>query len=109
MLAFRRIVKYGWTNFWRNLWISSATLVIMILALGMMAGLIIGNAITDTFVTSLEEKVDISVYFLTDTGEQEILFVKDTLERLPEVREVRYVSRDEALELFRNRHQDNNR
>ena len=33
--------------------------------------------------------------------------MKGTLEELPEVREVRYVSRDEALELFRNRHQDN--
>ncbi len=79
----------------------------MVLALSMTAGLIMGRSVTDTFVASLEEKVDVSVYFALDTEEKDILIVKNTLEDLSEVREVNYTSRDDALNLFRERHEDN--
>jgi len=107
MLTFRRIVQHGWTNFWRNLWISSATLIVMVLALSMTAGLMMGRSVTDAFVASLEEKVDVSVYFALDTEEKDILTVKNTLEDLSEVHKVNYTSRDDALDLFRERHKDN--
>ena len=107
MLTFNRVLRYGWTNFWRNIWISSATLVIMVLALSVVAGLFMGNAVTDSFVSALESKVDVSVYFKPEVSEPEILRAQKALEGLSDVREVRYVSRDRALELFRERHKDN--
>ena len=107
MLTFNRVLRYGWTNFWRNIWISSATLVIMVLALSVVAGLFMGNAVTDSFVSALESKVDVSVYFKPEISEPEILRAQKALEGLSDVREVRYVSRDRALELFRERHKDN--
>jgi cell division transport system permease protein len=107
MHALKRILKYGWLNFWRNLWVSTATVGIMVLALAMVSSLLVAREVGNTFVRSLEQKMDISVYFVLDADESDILKVKNVLEDRPEVREVRYISRNEALDIFRARHQDN--
>ena len=51
-------------------------------------------------VLSLEEKVDISVYFKEDSIEEDILEAKDQLSEIPQVKKIEYVSRQEALERF---------
>lgn len=106
LTIFSRIIHYGFKNFWRNGWPSAATVAIMILALLVFIGLIFFNVLTDNAVASIQEKIDISVYFKEDTPEDEILNVKQSLESLSEVKEVRYISSDEALEIFRSRHED---
>ena len=103
----RRIIKTGALSFWRNRWISSATIAVMVIALGLITGLIILSAATSAVLLTLEEKVDITVYFKLDTPENDILKVKDELESFPEVKSVQYVSRDEALTRFREGHQEN--
>ena len=103
----RRIIKTGALSFWRNRWISSATIAVMVIALGLITGLIILSAATSAVLLTLEEKVDITVYFKLDTPENDILKVKDELESFPEVKAVEYVSRDEALIRFREGHQEN--
>ena len=97
----RRVFTYGILSFWRNRWISSATIAIMVITLGLITGLVLLSAITDAVLTNLQEQVDITVYFKIETSESDILQVKDELERFPEVAEVEYVSRDEALARFR--------
>ncbi|MFH0988023.1 MAG: permease-like cell division protein FtsX, partial [Parcubacteria group bacterium] len=55
----------------------------------------------------IRDKVDINVYFVNSASEQDILAMKKNLEQLPEVAPpVIYVSREEALEAFRTRHQN---
>lgn len=99
-----RIVHYGLANFWRNGWPSAATVAIMVIALLVFIGLIIFNVITGQAMASVENKIDVSVYFKPNTPEDEILNVKQSLESLREVRTVIYVSSDEALDIFRERH-----
>ena len=94
-----RIVHYGFKNFWRNGWPSAATVAIMVVALSVFLGLIFFNTITEHAVASIQDKIDISVYFKTDTPEDEILSIKDSIESLSEVKEVEYVSSDQALEV----------
>lgn len=106
LTALSRIIKYGILGFWRNGWLSTATIVIMILALIVFEGLIIFNVLTETALQSLQDKIDISVYFKIDSAEDEILKIKKSLEALGEVKRVEYISRDKALEIFRARHQD---
>jgi len=55
-------------------------------------------------VTSLQEKIDISVYFKSNISEDSILNIKKSLESLIEVKSVQYVSRDEALVNFKEAH-----
>lgn len=101
-----RVIHYGWNGFWRNGSLSAATVAIMTLALFVFLGLIFFNVITDGAVASIQNKIDISVYFKSTTSEDEILNIKQSLESLSEVKQVEYVSSDEALQIFKETHKD---
>lgn len=101
-----RIIHYGVQGFWRNGWPSATTVLIMSLALLMVAGLIFFNYTTERAVTTIQDKIDISVYFKNSAPEDEVLNVKQSLESLPQVKEVDYISSDQALANFKAAHQD---
>lgn len=101
-----RIVKYGLQNFKRSAWLSTATIMVMVLALIVFIGLILFNVMTSNIIASVQDKIDISVYFKNDTPEDEVLRIKSTLGTLPEVKTVEYVSKEEALKIFQERHID---
>lgn len=94
-------------SFRRNVWLSTATIMVMSLALFVMGGLVFLGAVSSTVLRSLESKIDVTVYFNADAPEQDILAVKQDVESRPDVKEVSYVSRDSALASFRERHKDN--
>ena len=52
----------------------------------------------------IQSKVDINVYFVTTAAEEDIQTLETKLESLPEVESVSYISREEALAQFRERH-----
>ncbi|MFA5083981.1 MAG: permease-like cell division protein FtsX [Candidatus Paceibacterota bacterium] len=106
-LALSRIIKYGFKNFLRNGWLSTATIAVMFLALFVLQSLIIFNVVATTAITSVQNKIDISVYFKSNVTEDEILNLKKSLEGLNEVKKVEYVSQDQALAEFQARHQEN--
>jgi len=101
-----RIVNYGLKNFWRNGLLSTATVAIMTLALLTIGSLSIFTVIKNEALVFIKDKIDISVYFKSTTPEDEILNVKRSLESLTEVKSVIYISSGEALEIFREKHID---
>ena len=101
-----RIFKYGLQSFWRNKWLSTATVAVMVLALFVFENLILFSVLTNSAMGILSDKIDISVYFRADTKEDDVLKIKRSLESLSEVKTVEYISRDRALELFQERHKD---
>ncbi|QQG45513.1 MAG: ABC transporter permease [Candidatus Sungiibacteriota bacterium] len=106
-VTLRRIFRSGYLSFRRNGWLSTATVLVLSLVLFVLGNLIFVGALANTVLSSLESKIDISVYFTTDAPEQNILAVKRDIESLSDVSEVSYVSRDRALEEFRERHKNN--
>lgn len=105
-ITLSRIIRYGWQGFLRNGWLSASTIGIMVLALIVFEGLIVFNFIGKGAIQSLKEKVDISVYFKSNAPEDSILNIKRSLEGLVEVKLVEYVSREEALKEFEERHNE---
>ena len=99
-----RIIKSGLLNFWRNGWLSTATVLIMTIALITWTSIFLLNVVLTSVLDVLAEKVDVSVYFNLDAKEPDILALKSKLESLKEVANVDYVSTDQALEIFKNRH-----
>jgi cell division transport system permease protein len=99
-----RIFQFGFKNFWRNAWLSAATIAITTLALLVFVSLILFGVVTDRAAASIQDKIDISVYFNTNTSEDQILNIKQSLEGLSEVKGVEYISRDQALEIFKKNH-----
>ncbi|MBI2013183.1 MAG: ABC transporter permease [Candidatus Colwellbacteria bacterium] len=106
LTAIHRLIKYGIQTFWRQRLLSIATMVVILLALLVFEGLIISGVIANTAINSIQDKIDISIYFKTAASEDEMLRIKSNLEQMIEVKSVEYVSRDEALESFRERHKD---
>ncbi len=99
-----RVLKFGFQNFSRHGLLSATTTVIMILAVFVLNGLVIFGVISNAAVTSLQDKIDISVYFKSAAPEDNILQLERALEQLTEVRAVEYVSQEKALEIFKSKH-----
>jgi len=101
-----RIIKYGFQSFVRHGLLSSATIAVMTLTLLLCAGLIIFGNAGKTVLANLQSKIDISVYFKNNVSENQILAIKKNLEKLDEVASVDYISQDDALAIFKERHKD---
>ncbi len=106
-ISFKRIIKAGIKSFWRNGWLSAATISVMVLTLVVISTLLMLNVVASAVLTNLQDKIDVSVYFKLEANEEDILVVKSQLEKLNEVEKVEYVSRGQALNDFREKHKDN--
>ncbi len=104
MINLFRIFKYGIQNFLRDGWLSFSTIAIMILALIVFEGLILFNVVSKGAMQTIENKVDITVYFQSNIPEDTILNLKKSLEGLDEVQYVDYVSQEQALATFKALH-----
>lgn len=105
-INFKRTIKAGFVNFWRNGFVSLSSVLVMIITLSVIGGLIFMLAILNASLTEIKNKVDINVYFVTSAQESEVLAVKKILVALPQVEAVTYVSRDENLAAFKTRYAD---
>ncbi len=76
----------------------------MTITLLVVGSVIIGNQLLDTTLEQIQNKVDINVYTVVTADEETVLRLKTSLEALPDVQEVTYTSREEALTVFRDRH-----
>jgi len=72
----------------------------------MISSLIFVSAILNASLQEIKNKVDINVYFVTTADESDVVAVQETLRTLPEVAEVTYVSREDALEAFKKLHEN---
>jgi len=103
--TFKRIIKSGWKSFRRNGGLSIATIFIMVMTISLVTSLFLSQKTSDFLITSLEEKVDMAVYFTEEPTNEEILTIQEELAGLPEVKKLEYISKEEALAKFVERHQ----
>ncbi|HET8575163.1 MAG TPA: permease-like cell division protein FtsX [Candidatus Paceibacterota bacterium] len=105
-LSLKRILKTGFVNFWRNGAVSFSSILIMTITLFVMGSLFFIGALLNASLQQLESKVDVNVYFVPSATEDQVLQVKSGLEKLPEVASVTYISRDQAIADFKERHKN---
>ena len=104
--GFKRIVRSGFVGFWRNAFVSLAAIFVMTVTLFVVGAVTLLGQLLDTSLVQIKDKVDINVYFVTSAEEDAIFTLRDKLETLPEVADISYTSREDALEEFRARHQN---
>lgn len=105
----KRIIKAGFISFWRNGSVSLSAVFVMIVALFMIASTLLITAFLGTALKDLQDKIDINIYVDEKATEPAILSLKEKIEILPEVKSVSYISREQALENFRIRHENDHR
>ena len=103
--SFTRIIRSAWLSFRRNSGLSIATIFIMVMVITLATSLFLFKKTTDFLIIKVQEKVDVSVYFKEDAPENDILGLRDEMKKIPEVKNVEYVSKDEALEIFTQKHE----
>lgn len=106
-ISFWRVTRTAFQNFWRNIWLSIATTVIMTITLLMISFLYIANIFGGEVLRSIEQKVDLSITFRDNTEPGHISAIAQEIERREDVDRVTIISSEEALNLFRQRHRDN--
>src|SRR6185369_15313422 len=91
-MIFKRMLVSGGKSFLRGGAVSAATVIIMTVTLSIIGSLIFLSALLTFTLSSIKNKVDVSVYFVTSASESDILSVKNQLEKLPQVSSVSYTS-----------------
>ncbi len=105
--TFKRITRTGFVNFWRNGFLSFSAIVMVTLSLLAVGAIIFTSAFGRALIADVEEKVDINVYFSLTAPESDILALQKDIKSLAEVKETSYISRDKALEAFKEKWKDN--
>ncbi len=105
-VTFFRVLKTGIINFWRNIWLSAAATLVMVITLIILTVLLLLFVLTNYSVTTIKERVDISAYFKTGLAEAQIASIKSELEANPLIKEVHYISAEQAFNDFKQRHAD---
>ena len=103
---FKRTFRTGFLSFTRNGIISLSSVLVMVITLSVLSGVLLFAHVLQTTLTNIENKVDISVYFVPGTEESTILALKDKVSNLSEVASTTYISEKDALEDFRARHEN---
>lgn len=106
IISLLRVVKFSLQDIYRNIWLSLVTIIILVLSLFTVNMLLIVKVVGDTAVDAIKEKIDINLFLKTTAEESEILALKAKVSNLNEVKEVTYVSKNEALENFKAKHSD---
>lgn len=102
----KRVIRAGFVNFWRNGFVSLASILIMTVTLFVIGSVLFLLATLDASLIDLRNKVDVNVYLATTAPEDDILALQKSLQALPEVKNVSYVSREETLANFKERHKN---
>ena len=107
LVTFTRIVNTGAVNFVRNAWLAIAAMAVMIITLTIVLFSVITNATFSNTIAQITDRIDVSVYLKDSTdqprGEQ---FAED-LKKLPNSERVTYLSKDQALERYREQNANN--
>ncbi len=102
-----RILKLSFQDIYRNIWLSIVTVTILILALFSINSLITVQVISQNAIEAVKEKIDINLYLNSSASETQIMSLKAELENLEQVKNVRYISKQEALLSFREKNEKN--
>ncbi len=104
--AIKRIIKHGFKNFKRQAPLHFATIFILIIALSLLTSLFLFRSTINYFVSEIQKKIDVSVYFKQNTPAAEIEKIKEDIGELDDIEEVEYISAQRAFEDFKEKHKD---
>jgi len=104
--SLRRIFKAGFVGFWRNAYVSLASIFVITVALFVIGSTMLIDQLLGASLAQLQAKVDINVYFVTTAPQEEIDALINSVKALPDVEQVTYTSRDEALAEYRAKNQN---
>ncbi len=91
-------------DFKRNLRLSFFTILFLLVALLFVDAFFLVRVLTQTTIGAIEDRIDITLYFKDDVKEKNVLAFREDLQKFDGVKSVLYLSPDEVLQRFKDRH-----
>ncbi len=104
--SIKRISNLGWKAFVRERSIMVSTIFVLFLVISLMGSIFLLRDMGEFLVASIQERIDISIYFKDTASEDDILTMKKQIIEFPEIKKVEYVSQDKALNNFVEEHRN---
>lgn len=101
LLVLSRTIKESFINFWRNGWLSVASISVLTLSLYVVGAMMVFMMVSSTVLSNVEKRINVSVYFKADVTEEQIMKAKTDLESYGEIKSAQYISKDQALADFK--------
>lgn len=101
-----RVFGFAVQNFFRNGWLSLATLTVIIITLLLVNVIVSMEYVKSSLMYAIQERIDISIDFKQQIPEASVLTVKQDLEKDSRVRSIIIVTPEENLERFKMRHSE---
>lgn len=102
----KRIFRAGLLDFWRNGFISFASILMMVFTLFVIGLALFSGFILQTTLQEFRDKADLNIYFTTDAPQADMDALATQIKALPQVASTQFISREEALAQFRERHKN---
>jgi cell division transport system permease protein len=99
-ITFERIVKNGFVNFGRNIWLAIAAIAMMAITLTILLFAIIANTTFTHSIKTITDRIDVSVYLKDDIKPAQREQLINDLKALDNVQSVTYTSKNEALKQY---------
>ena len=107
LITLGRIIKAGAQNFIRNATLAIAAIAVMIITLTIILFSVIANATFGNTIQQITDKIDISMYLKDNVTQEQKNKLLQELKQIPNVKEVNYSSKEDALESYKKQNQDN--
>lgn len=102
-----RVFRSGVQNTIRNASLAVAAIAVMVTTLTIILFSVIANATFANTIQQISDKIDISIYLADEVSTQQKDTLLADLAELPNVKSIRYVTKDEALEEYKEQNKDN--
>lgn len=106
-VTLQRVVNSGVLNFLRNTWLAVAAMAVMIITLTIVLFSVITNATFNNTIQQITDRIDVSVYLKDSTDQARGMAFAEELRALPNAESVTYLSKEQALERYRQQNSNN--
>ncbi|OQX71573.1 hypothetical protein B6D52_01115 [Candidatus Parcubacteria bacterium 4484_255] len=101
-----KIIKLAFQNFFRNFWLSLTSIIIILLMLFTLSLLYSVSILGNQALDNIAAKMDLGIYFKDNIDQNELNALKIELENCKETKEIHYLSPEESLSQFKERHKE---
>lgn len=102
----KKTFYFGWISFKRQGSLTFATIFIMVITSFLISSLYIFYQTSQFLISEIQKKVDVSVYFNIKATEKDILEIRDEIYKIPGVKNIEYISGEEATKKILEKHPD---
>lgn len=95
----RRVFKYGTISFFRNIWLSIASTLVMVITLLILSATVFSSVLLSETATTIKDKIDITVFLKPGTSEDTLKELENLLSKNENIKQETIVSNTSEKEV----------